>query len=188
MTPAVWGGKLLIANQEGILFIIDPGTGELLEEIPTSAGQVVGSSIFIDGNRAIFAGRQGDLVCVDLAKRREVWNVRVPQENALIVHNPVGEHGNIFLYSRNTIFGYTIRDGTPLFTPIEGAATPPVVGKGFIIYGTLDNYLEIRRGTNGAEFKTIPLDVKISTEPVLAEDSIFVGTGTGEIIVIHPGW
>ncbi|MCK4542670.1 MAG: FecR domain-containing protein, partial [Spirochaetales bacterium] len=123
MTPAVWGGKLLIANQEGILFIIDPGTGELLEEIPTSAGQVVGSSIFIDGNRAIFAGRQGDLVCVDLAKRREIWNVRIPQDNALVVHSPVGEHGNVFLYSRNTIFGYTIRDGTRLFTPIEGAAT-----------------------------------------------------------------
>jgi hypothetical protein len=101
--------------------MIYPGTGELLEEIPTSAGQVVGSAIFIDGNQAIFAGRQGDLVCIDLAKRKEVWNVRVPQENALIVYNPVGEHGNIFLYSRNTIFGYTIHDGAPLFTPIEGA-------------------------------------------------------------------
>ena len=77
-----------------------------------------------------------------------------------------------------------------LFTPIRGAATPPLIldgGRQFV-YGTRDRKLIIAAADTGTTSKSLDLPEQASTRPVIipGDSLIALGTREGLVILIEP--
>ena len=68
MSPGIYRDMILIADQEGTFLMIGAG-GRLETSIPTGALQPLAQAVSVHGDRAVFSGRRGDVVCLDLQKK-----------------------------------------------------------------------------------------------------------------------
>jgi outer membrane protein assembly factor BamB len=184
MTPAVWNEKLIIADQQGSLMIIDPASEEPIEaDIATAAVQPVAMAPTVIENKAVFSGRKGTVVCVDLTDQRVLWEKRLPENSSVFADIEV--NGNaLFVYSKGSIYALSITDGADLFRITEATSVP--LRSGGILYCGAGKSLNLRNSVDGSLLKTIPVSGTISVRPVTVSSKVIAGTENGHILVINP--
>ena len=190
MSPGIYRDMILIADQEGSFLMIG-ADGRLETSVPTGALQPLAQAVSVHDDRAVFSGRRGDVVCLDLQKRVVIWEKSLGDTGVAIATDiAVGDSG-IYPYGMDgTIYGLDLDDGTELFTPIRGAATPPLIldgGRQFV-YGTRDRKLIIAAADTGTTSKSLDLPEQASTRPVIipGDSLIALGTREGHVLLIEP--
>jgi len=188
MTPALYNGKALIVNQEGILCIIDPASGALETQIVTDAVQPVAVKITVFGDRAYFGDRKGRLVCVDLLEKRVLWErvLKKDRERGIYQDLEIGKDG-VFAFAEGTLYGFSLGEGTELFRPLAGVACPPLYREeeGRLYFGSEAGSLVVA-DTGGRTLKQLALGARVTARPVYEGGNLILGTDAGEVIVIRP--
>jgi outer membrane protein assembly factor BamB len=185
MTPAVWKGKLVIANLEGSLLIIDPAAkNPVLASVSTAAVQPIAIAPTIIGDLAVFSGRKGTMVCVDLSSEKTVWEKKLPG-NASVFTDIACDGKGLYAYAKGRIFAVSLQDGSDLFPSIENATSAPLCSGDRFYYGS-GNYLVYRKAGDGSVIKQIEVSGQITARPAAAGAKITAGTSTGHILVMNP--
>ncbi len=188
MTPIVYEGLIYIVNQNGVLLIIEPESGNVVTTVPTRVNMPVGISVTIQNNRALFAGRMGNIVCYDIGAGSIAWEKELIRGSSMYVFQDIETSGRgVFIFSKGTLFGLSLRNGTEMFDPISGVSSPPLHYDGQIFFGSNSGQLVIANAGNGAILKSLYLGEKITTRPVVYNGYIVVGTEGGNIVIIDPG-
>lgn len=188
MTPAVYNGKLLIVNQEGLFMVIDPATEKVVQRIATKAVQPVALKIDTLDNRAYFAGRKGQVVCVDLEAGEVAWQRKLEAGKDIgIFHDLEAVPDGVFVFADKSIYGFSLADGSPLFAPIRGVSSPPLYYAlpSLLYYGSTSGEL-IAADTSGRIRKRLKVKGNITTRPYWDNGNLIVGTDSGELMVINP--
>ncbi len=185
MTPAVWNNKIVIADQQGSLLIINPnGKNPIEAEISTAAVQPVALAPSISGNKAIYSGRKGTVVCVDLQSKEVLWEKKL-SGNASVFTDIACSGNGVYAFAKGSIYALNLQNGADLFAPISGATSPALCTGTNVVYGA-GNQLVIRNGSSGAIVQNIALPAGVTTVPVQVGDNIIVGTENGRVLYIHP--
>jgi outer membrane protein assembly factor BamB len=92
----------------------------------------------------------------------------------------------LFIISKGTLFGLSLKNGNDLFSPISGVSSPPLFSEGMLFFGTAGGQLVEINSLNGAVLKSLYIGEKITTRPVLFGENLIAGTESGNIIVINP--
>ncbi|MGO9310352.1 MAG: PQQ-binding-like beta-propeller repeat protein [Spirochaetia bacterium] len=187
MSPTISDGRVLAVSQTGVLFVMDPESGKELFQVPTGASQPVASAVLVSGSRAFFADRKGLLVCVDLDAHKVLWKVRLKGPGSSGVFQDLEKSSRgVLAFAGNTIYGFSVSDGSALFPPISGASTPPLYRMGRLYFGTQRGILaEADEGT-GKILKSLDLKAVANTRPQADGPRVLVGTTTGQVFVIYP--
>ncbi len=191
MTPAVYLGNVLLVNQKGEFLIIDPVRRGVFLTIPTTAVQPVAGAVDVykdakHGDLAFFGGRRGTVVCVSLSRKKVLWERKLIEgETATIFHDLESGKDGVFVYSEGRLFGLSLENGQDLFKPIEGLSAPPLYEGGRLYYGTEGRQFVMANPVSGRTMKSLYVNGKITTRPVLQDDKVYVGTDGGQIVVIN---
>ncbi len=187
MTPIVYEGFIYIVNQNGVLLIIDPESGNVVTTVPTRVNMPVGISVTIQNNKALFAGRMGNVVCYDIGAGSIAWEKELIRGSSMYVFQDIETSGRgVFIFSKGTLFGLSLRNGAELFSQITGVSSPPLHYDGQIFFGSNSEQLVVANAGNGVIIKSLYLGEKITTRPVIYDGKIIVGTESGNILVINP--
>jgi outer membrane protein assembly factor BamB len=188
MTPAITeDGKVLVVSQTGIFLAIDPTAGQVLYQVPTGASQPVASSVLVSGSRAFFADRKGMLVCVDMDAHKVLWKATLKGTGNMGVFQDLEKSADgVFAFAGSTIFGFSAADGSELFPPISGAATPPLERDGKLYFGTPGGALQVADDKTGKALKTLELKTVLSARPHGDGPRLLLGSSTGQVLVVYP--
>ncbi|MCF7927795.1 MAG: PQQ-binding-like beta-propeller repeat protein [Spirochaetales bacterium] len=187
MTPAVSGGNIAVANQQGEFMLMDYDSGNTIFRLDTDAVQPVALAPLITGGKAIFAGRKGTVVCVDLNSERVLWQRPLSDSGSASVFEDLVAGGKgVYIYADGTIYGLNLENGRNLFTPINGATSPPLYRNGDIYYGSGGRYLTAADASTGSIRKNLTVRAEITTRPVFSQQRFIVGSDDGEMLVIPP--
>ncbi len=185
MTPAVWKGKLVVANLEGSLLILDPGAKNPVQaSVSTAAVQPIAIAPTVVGDLAVFSGRKGTMVCVDLASEKILWEKKLPG-NASVFTDIACNGKGLYAYTKGTIFALSLESGSEMFPAVDNAASPPLCAGDRFYYGA-GNYLAYRRSSDGAVIGEIQVSGPIVTRPAAAGRKIVAGTSAGHILIMNP--
>ncbi|MBA7524302.1 Outer membrane protein assembly factor BamB [subsurface metagenome] len=190
MTPAVYNGKLLIVNQQGVFMVIDPATEKVVQRIATKAVQPVALKINTLDNRAYFAGRKGQVVCIDLDAGEVAWERKLEAGKDIgIYHDLEAVPDGVFAFADKSIYGFSLADGSLLFAPIRDASSPPLYYAlpSLLYYGSTGGEL-IAADTGGRIRKRLKVKGNITTRPFWDNGNLIVGTDSGELMIINPDY
>ena len=190
MSPGIYRDMVLIADQEGALQIFD-SLGSLEATIPTGALQPLAQAVSVHDDIAVFSGRRGEVVCVDLQKRAVIWKKSLGNTGVAVASDIAVSDSGIYPYGMDgTIYGLDRDNGSELFAPIRGATTPPsLVNRGRqFVYGTRDRKLIIADADTGTSIRSLELQEQASTQPIMipGDSLIAIGTRQGTVILIEP--
>ncbi len=187
MSPTAWGERVVIANQTGQLCILNPSSGTVEARIDTGAVQPIAMAAAIYRDRAYFAGRKGQVVCVDLPGRRKLWEATLASQSQGVFQDLQAGPEGVFVFSEETLYGFALYDGKQLFKPIESVSSPAlyVEEDHQLYFGTLNKTLMVA-DAQGYIKKALSLEAAVTTRPLLSEGLLLVGTDTGEVIEINP--
>jgi outer membrane protein assembly factor BamB len=187
MSPAVAGGNLIIADQQGTVMIIDAGNGDVVHSISTGAAQPVAIAPAVSGDRAFVVGRRGSVVAVNIDDGTLLWERQLTGDAERgVFTNPVTDGVRLFVHARETLYALRTSDGTPAYGPFTGAAAAPLVKGGRIYYGSLAGELIVRTLTTGSVDARLDIPSVAGTRPAELGERIAIGTKEGEVIFIHP--
>ncbi len=186
MTPAVYNGDILIVNQRGVFYRINPSGDKIVTELKTKALQPVAVSLTVKGDRVYFPGRKGTVVCVDLSKRKIVWQKKPAGAKGLgVFHDLLYGDKGIFMFSKSTIYSFNAFNGAQLFPPIKGVSAPPLYDKGYLYVGSTDGKLKVISVKTGKVIKALKIDGVVNTQPYHLGSKLIVGTKKGRLIAIN---
>jgi outer membrane protein assembly factor BamB len=186
MTPAIWGDRIITVNQQGTLLIIDPDSSSVEGEIPTAGMQPVALAPSVREDRAVFSGRKGTVVCVNLAQKSVVWERDLPGESVSVFSDPECSPQGVYIFAGTRIFGLSMEDGSDLFSPISDATSPPLYRNGTILFGTSGGGLTVADADSGERRGGVDTDEVITTRPVQTGRSVVAGTEDGTVLVMSP--
>lgn len=186
MTPAFWKNKILSVDQNGTFLMIDADSGEVESSIPTGGVQPIALSITIQDNLALFSGRKGDVVCINLDTAGIEWETKLSTSSVQVFSDIVCSSSGAFVYGEGSVYALDLRSGAQLFEPLTNITAPPAVIGNSLICGSGENGLLIIDPSSGRVKKSLPLRENVSTRPVELNGRIAVGTSTGKLIVVNP--
>jgi|GEM_PF-2220707 len=183
MTPAFWNNRIIIVDQRGNLLYIDPVTKSISRSISTEARQPIGQAPAISGNTAVFSGRLGVVVAVDLERAEVLWSQPLNNSGAVKVHTDALIHdGIVYLYGENVLYALNLADGKYVFPPVSGvSAAPEIVDN--VLYLCRDNgIITIHNPRSGEYLGEFELNENCRSRPVglgpflvaAAEEHLFV--------------
>lgn len=186
MTPAVWKNRILTVDQNGTFLIIDAASGKVESSIPTSGIQPIALSITIQDDLALFSGRKGDVVCINLAAAAIKWETRLSSSSVQVYTDIVCSATGAFVYAEGSVYALDLRDGSPLFDPFNHITAPPAVIGDTLVCGSGDNRLLLIDPSEGGILKALDIRGTVSARPVELNGMIAVGTSEGKLLVINP--
>ncbi len=186
MTPAIWQNKIVIADIEGTVNIINPAAKTIEASIKTSAVQPIALSITISGNTGYFADRNGTVVAVDLNSKKVLWESKINDPKPNVFTNLSYGSGNIFAYTGSKIFTFNMQTGKEAFASIESTCAP-AYNSGKIYYGNSSGSLIEANAETGKTIRITRINNgNITTLPLFAANKIIAGTSTGKILILNP--
>ena len=186
MTPAVWKNRILTVDQNGTFLIIDGASGKVESSISTSGIQPIALSITIQDDLALFSGRKGDVVCINLAEGAIEWETRLSSSSVQVYSDIVCSATGAFVYAEGSVYALDLRDGSPLFDPLRHITAPPAVIGNTLVCGSGDNRLLLIDPSGGDILKALDIRGTVSARPVELNGMIAVGTSEGKLIVLNP--
>ena len=186
MSPAVWNGNIVIADQEGTVHIIDPVSKKTTGSIKTTALQPIALSITVKGNKGYFANRKGKTAAVDFSSKTLLWEKKIDEEKINIFSDLVVNKDKVYVFTGNNIHTLSASTGEEAGAAIQ-AASPPACRGNYLYFGKPDGSFSVYSCSTGIEVKNISLNHgKIKTRPVFADGMILAGTDKGKILVLNP--
>jgi hypothetical protein len=187
MSPAAWGGSVLIADKEGTLLVYAASGLAMEAEVATDAVQPVAIAATVVGDRAYFADRKGLAVCVDLAARKTVWQRRLDEGKSVGIFQDLAVDGSVVCaYAKSTLYLLSAASGAPLYTPITGVSAPAALDSGQLVYGTADGSLKIANAGTGKVVKSLALGARVAAQPLVVGDRIALALANGDLLVVYP--
>ncbi len=188
MTPAVWKTKILSVDQNGTLSIINAGNGSVEKEVSTGGSQPIAMSITIKNDLAVFSGRKGNVVCVDLNAGNVLWEKQLNGNGSRVqVYSDIlCSNTGAYVYTKGIIFALDLKTGKDLFKSINNVSAPPSLIQKELVFGNTDRKLIFMDADSGNIKKTLTLDNDVSTRPAELNGKICVGINGGKIVVINP--
>ena len=198
LIPAVQGGRVYVADTEGLVVALDSGSGKALWQretgLPFSGGPEV------DAGHIILGSSDGDIVALSVRDGTALWNARVDSEilsvpriagSAVVVHTLDDSVYAFDIATGNQIWKYSYP--APILT-LRGSSTPLIVAESAIVGisgGKLVN-LELATGLTLWETTVSPPHGRseleriadIDADPVLVDGIIYVATYNGDLAAI----
>jgi outer membrane protein assembly factor BamB len=187
-TPAVHGNEIIMVDQKGTLMKIEPASGRVEATVNTSALQPVSIAPVLDGDRALFAGRQGIIVSADLSQNRIVWerSLDIGSGKGIFQDIAVGKEG-VFPFTGNAFHALSVDNGAVLYSPVK-ATCAPAYHEGKLYFGDSEKRFVCMEAATGKIQKTYILDSVINLQPAVYGESVFVATSSGTIYRLEPGY
>ncbi len=185
MSPTVHAGKILVVSQKGEFFVIDPATGKVDARIPTQALQPIGLAVTTRGNRAVFAGRRGTVVCIDVAGARILWQKKLAG-NPRVFSDILTPQEGVFVYTGKSIDALSWADGSPLYAPIQGITAPPVLLDGQLVAGHTSGAVRFYTIADGTVQMSYPVGYTVSARPALISGRVALPLSTGAVELLVP--
>jgi outer membrane protein assembly factor BamB len=183
--PARIGGALLVASAEGVLYALDPATGDVRERVDPAAGPIWGDPAVLDDAHAIYATLEGQVFTVspdlEVEARRSFPSHFYAgprlEDGALLL---AGHEGTIWSYDwRNS----EIRWRRELAATVRAAPAP---GPRAVAIGDLGgNLYQLDRET-GELLWHARLDGAITAAPLVHGSLVIVGTEAGTLYAFRP--
>ncbi|MEA1912050.1 MAG: PQQ-binding-like beta-propeller repeat protein, partial [Spirochaetota bacterium] len=188
MTPAVWKNKILSVDQNGTFSIINPDSGVVEKEITTTGSQPIALSITIKNNLAVFSGRKGNAVCIDLDAEKVLWDTQLISggSKVQVYSDIVCSNSGVYIYTKGTIHALNLTTGEKLFENISDVSSPPGVIANQLVFGDNNNNLVFMNSKNGRIDKILDLNDTVSARPAALGGLIAAGTLSGKLLVINP--
>ena len=198
LVPAVWGGRLYVADAEGRIAALDAGTGKVLWEretgLPFSGGPAVSDKYILLGSS------NGDLVALALQDGAVLWNARL---NSEILSVPRIAGSRVLVHTLDdSVYAYDLVTGDRLWTysyrapvlTLRGSSTPVVAGESAIvgISGGKLVKLELQSGLPLWEARvTAPRGrseleriADIDADPIIVDGIVYVATYNGDLAAV----
>ena len=188
MTPAVWNDKILSVDQSGTLSIINAVRGSVETEIPTGGAQPIALSIVVINDLAVFSGRKGNIVCIDLNAEKVLWEKQLNGNGSKVqvYSDIIANSTGAYIYTKGIIFGLDLNTGQNLFDSIKDVSSPPAIINNSLVFGDKNSNLLFLDPSTGQIRKSLNLDFTISTRPVGLSGRVAVGTSGGRMIIVNP--
>jgi outer membrane protein assembly factor BamB len=185
-SPAVYQDSILIVDQRGELLRINPQTGEITLRIQSNALQPVGIAPSIVGDGAIFAGRDGTTVHIDLKKNEKKWEKKLDLGGGNGIFQDIGaSEKGVYPFTGTQFYALDRESGKTLFNPVHSTC-PPLYHDGKLYFGDQQKRFLILDALSGKILKTYPLESAINLEPAVFEGDIVVATQSGTIYRLRP--
>jgi len=201
LAPAYQGGRLFVADADGMVSALSAGDGRVLWQhetgLPLSGGPEV------SGDRLYLGSSNGDVVALSSADGAEIWRAQVDSEvlsvpkaasDTLVVHTlDDGIYGlDITTGERRWAFGYR----APILT-LRGSSTPVISGQ-FAVVGVSDGKLvklDLADGVPVWETTVTPPRGRSELEriadldatPQLVGNTLYVCTFNGDLAAVDLG-
>ncbi|MDA3850138.1 MAG: PQQ-binding-like beta-propeller repeat protein, partial [Spirochaetaceae bacterium] len=175
MTPAIYENKILLADSLGTLQILNAQDLSLQASVSTSATQPAAMETAIYDGKALFAGRQGPLVCIDIDKADLLWEQELPFQP--IYQSPRVNSTGIFVFAGGNIVAFDWQ-GRELYR-LTDATAPPLLEADSMIWADTSGMLHQNRLIDGVEQNSYNLDQQIQG-PILR-------TAPGELMIMAQG-
>lgn len=188
MTPAVWNDKILSVDQEGTLSVLNSRSGVVEKEITSTGIQPIALSVTVKNDIAVFSGRKGNVVCVDLKAEKVLWEKQLSNsENRVQVYSDiVCSNTGAYIYAKGLIYGLDMDSGEDLFGVVRNVSSPPALIDNSLVFGLANSTLVFMDPSNGNIRESVNLEEPVSTRPAKLGDKIAVGTSKGKVIIINP--
>jgi len=185
-SPAVYKDSILIVDQKGGLLRINPLTGEITQRIQSNALQPVSIAPSIVGDGAVFAGRDGTTVYVDLASNEKKWEKKLDLGGGSGIFQDIGASEKaVYPFTGTQFYALDRESGKTLFNPVRSTC-PPLYYDGKLYFGDQQRRLLILDALSGKTLKTYPLESAINLEPAIFEGDVVVATQSGTIYRLRP--
>jgi eukaryotic-like serine/threonine-protein kinase len=184
-SPAIAGGVVYAAAQNGTLAALDLATGKLRWKYSTGGALGIGESSPAVADGAVFVGDLDGVVhAVNAADGRRIWTFKTGSE---IKASPIVVNGLVIIGSYDThLYALDARTGALRWKfQIKGQvhATPAVQGDVLFLAGCDEMFRAIRIA-DGRQLYEIPTGAYTGASPVIDGDRAYVGTFEYEVIAL----
>lgn len=185
MSPVIAGGRVVLADQQGAVLIINPSNGALVATVPTNMSQPVALAAATDGSRVFMAGRRGVAVAVDVGSATVAWQTELPGGRGIFL-DPVIAGDVVAFFLRDEIVALSRTDGSQRYR-LPNATTAPLVVGNQLYYGATGGLLRVANADNGRLISSLRLGAAPKTSPVeIGGDRLAVGLENGRMVIVHP--
>jgi outer membrane protein assembly factor BamB len=142
----------------------------------------------LDGDRALFAGRQGIIVSADLSQNRILWerSLDIGTGKGIFQDIAVGKEG-VFPFTGDAFHALSADNGAVLYSSVK-ATCAPTYHEGKLYFGDPGRRFVCMDAATGKIQKTYTLDSVINLQPAVYDESVFVATSSGTIYRLEPGY
>lgn len=198
LIPALQGGRLYVADTEGLVVALNAGTGKV--EWQRETGLPFSGGPEVDARHIILGSSDGDLVALSVRDGTALWNARV---NSEILSVPRIAGSTVVVHTLDdSVYAFDVATGdqiwkfsfpAPILT-LRGSSTPLIVGDSAIVGisgGKLVN-LELATGLPLWETTVSPPHGRseleriadIDADPVIVDGIVYVATYNGDLAAI----
>jgi outer membrane protein assembly factor BamB len=198
LIPALEGGRLFVADAEGLVTALNAGDGRLLWQRET--GLPLSGGPGVTGTRLFLGSTDGDLLALSASDGSELWRTKVSSE-VLSVPRVAGE--TVVLHTLDdSIYGFDTATGEPRWSyasrapvlTLRGSSTPIIAGD-YVVVGVSGGKLVKLEAESGLpEWETTVTPPRGRSEleriadldatPVLEGDTLYVSAYNGDLAAV----
>lgn len=172
-SPVVVDGVVYAGTQEGYVYAVDADTGHERWRIKTD-GLVFSSPAVAEG-RLFVGSDDGDLYAFDADGGRLLWRFPTGGE---VYASPAVAGDTVYVSSKSQIlYAVDAASGEERWRWNAGGDASPAVADGVVYLGSDDNGLYALDGESGEARWLFPTGAPIRLSPVVAGDTVYVGSG-----------
>lgn len=178
--PVAAGKDLIVSTNDGKLIQFKIRDGNITSSC--LIGRIAGMTAGKDG-RLYLAAEDGNFICYDYEKKREVWRYAT---GTRLAQSPIVKNDGIFLFSSSGNVHFFTHEGRPVWKTALGGCinVRPAIRKGdlYILASKALYVLDVKDG--GVKWSYV-MDSIATTSAVIAENNIIYGTRDDGIIVLR---
>ncbi|MFI2794608.1 PQQ-binding-like beta-propeller repeat protein [Haloferula sp. A504] len=183
-TPALVDGKLAFGGCDTVLHVLDAGTGEKLNAIPTESQ--ITDSIATAGNTLYAANYANQVVAAESDATEPTWIYQ--SDDFPFFSAPAVDDDHVYIGCRDKALHAIKRaDGTGAWTfPTGGRIeSSPIVFDDAVVFGSSDGRLYALDPTSGKELWRLDLGEKLTAAPIFAGGHLIIAGGEGTVFVVR---
>lgn len=184
MSTGVVGTRLVIADQQGTVVILDANNGSTVASIATGMTQPVALGPAVSGTTAVFVGRRGTAVAIDVNAGSVRWETGLPSGRGSFVDPQIVGNAVLFL-DRDTIVAISLTDGSELYS-IPGVSGMPAVEGTTMYVPKVDGTLSAVRSSTGQQLRNVALPGSPAAGATMVGERVAVGLSDGRVVIVHP--
>ncbi len=184
MSPALWEGKILIADKKGELLIMDPADGSIITSVSTGSLQSVAQSPAVQGNIAVFTSRKGVVSAVDLTNETVLWERDL--DSTVFANIVASPEGCYVFTTKREVYPLSWESGEDLFSPLKDISSAPGYAQGQLYITTTSGIMRILNARTGTVAAEMDLGDSFSARPIIREGLVFGVGRKGKFYRINP--
>lgn len=184
MSAAATGDRLVLADQQGTVVVLNATSGNAVASINTGMTQPVALAPAVSGDTAVFVGRRGTVVAISISSASVLWEEALPGGRGSFV-DPVIAGGTVLFLDRDELIGLSLADGSVQYT-VSGAAGMPAVDGSTLYVPFRDGSLAAVNAANGQALRDVRLPGAAAGGATMVGERVAVGLADGRIVIVHP--